>query len=218
MGDTDGSAPGIDRVSLVAGVAVLDLVNTVSWRGRADRGVDHLRTDADCLRWAERAGVLTADEALRIPATDGRLLASLTGFRDVVAGVVTGAGARIGDRPGTDQDGDAQGVLDPVATAAVVDAFAHAELVGTGARRRWRVAVLDERLITRRLALELERLLTGDPGRIGRCGDDDCGWVFLDTSRAQNRRWCRSADCGNRHRVREHHRRRAELSRGSAGA
>jgi predicted RNA-binding Zn ribbon-like protein len=195
-------------------------VNTVSWRGRADRSLDHLRSDEDCLRWAERAGVVTADEALRIPATDGRLLASLTGFRDVVAEVVTGPGtvARIGDTRSAEQAADAQAVLDPAATAAVVDAFAHAELIGTGGRRRWRIAVLDERLITRRLALELEWLLTSDPGRIGRCGDDDCGWVFLDTSRGQNRRWCRSADCGNRHRVREHHRRRTELSRGSAGA
>jgi predicted RNA-binding Zn ribbon-like protein len=32
-----------------------------------------------------------------------------------------------------------------------------------------------------------------------------CGWLFLDTSRAGNRRWCDMRTCGNRAKVRAHY-------------
>ena len=37
------------------------------------------------------------------------------------------------------------------------------------------------------------------------CGDDSCGWVYLDTSPRRNRIWCTAAGCGNRNRVKRHH-------------
>ena len=43
--------------------------------------------------------------------------------------------------------------------------------------------------------------------RVKQCPGPTCGWVFLDTSRNRSRRWCSSAECGNRHRAQEHYRR-----------
>jgi predicted RNA-binding Zn ribbon-like protein len=40
--------------------------------------------------------------------------------------------------------------------------------------------------------------------RIRMCSDDTCGWMFLDMSRAGNRRWCSMSDCGNRDKARRH--------------
>jgi len=42
--------------------------------------------------------------------------------------------------------------------------------------------------------------LLGDPltGRIRECAAQDCGLLFLDTSRAGHRRWCSMATCGAR--------------------
>ncbi|MBA3718950.1 MAG: CGNR zinc finger domain-containing protein [Nocardioidaceae bacterium] len=37
-----------------------------------------------------------------------------------------------------------------------------------------------------------------------RCGDREYGWVFVDISRGHRRRWCSSADLGNRESVRRH--------------
>ena len=37
-----------------------------------------------------------------------------------------------------------------------------------------------------------------------------CGWLFLDTSRAGNRRWCDMRTCGNRAKVRAHYSRTAQ--------
>lgn len=35
-------------------------------------------------------------------------------------------------------------------------------------------------------------------GRLRVCAADDCGWLFLDTSKNGKRRWCDMSDCGNR--------------------
>jgi predicted RNA-binding Zn ribbon-like protein len=72
---------------------------------------------------------------------------------------------------------------------------------------RWSVRGGD---VVGRLALDAADLLT-DPAtlaRLGRCGDPDCGWFFLDTSRSHTRRWCGAGDCGNRERARRHYARR----------
>ena len=185
----------VDTVPLVSGSAVLDLVNTVSWRGNAEWRVDHLQTVEHCLTWAERSGVLSPDEA-PVLASQPHLLrgmvAELTGFRELVATELI----PLGDGP-----------LQDNITKAIVDAHRHGELASTADRRRWVVTSLDRHTIYRRLALEVEALLIERRGRIGVCGDEDCRWVFLDASRGQNRRWCRSSDCGNRNRVRRHQRR-----------
>jgi predicted RNA-binding Zn ribbon-like protein len=46
-------------------------------------------------------------------------------------------------------------------------------------------------------------LLTSDElSKLRLCGGDDCGWMFLDTSRNRSRQWCDMRDCGNRAKVR----------------
>jgi predicted RNA-binding Zn ribbon-like protein len=46
-------------------------------------------------------------------------------------------------------------------------------------------------------------------GNIRECDADDCDIIYLDTSRAGNRRWCSMQRCGNRHKVRAHRARAA---------
>jgi predicted RNA-binding Zn ribbon-like protein len=52
-------------------------------------------------------------------------------------------------------------------------------------------------------------------GTIRACDAADCDMVYLDTSRAGNRRWCSMQRCGNRHKVRAH---RARASRSQPSA
>lgn len=52
-------------------------------------------------------------------------------------------------------------------------------------------------------------LLTGpDLGRVGQCGGERCGWLFMDNSRAGRRRWCDMGVCGNRAKVRRYRERK----------
>lgn len=43
-----------------------------------------------------------------------------------------------------------------------------------------------------------DSLITGELGRVRRCGDNRCTRVFLDSTRNGRRRWCEMATCGNR--------------------
>ena len=60
--------------------------------------------------------------------------------------------------------------------------------------------------LVHRLALDAFALATSpDAERVKTCEGDGCGWLFLDRSRNQSRRWCDSADCGNRDRMRRYY-------------
>jgi predicted RNA-binding Zn ribbon-like protein len=48
-----------------------------------------------------------------------------------------------------------------------------------------------------------ELLISDKLERVKRC--DGCGWLFLDTTKAGNRRWCDMRYCGNRAKVRRHY-------------
>lgn len=54
-------------------------------------------------------------------------------------------------------------------------------------------------------------LLTGGKlDRVKRCANPECGWLFLDDSRAGRRRWCSMQACGNRAKARRHYHRSRE--------
>jgi len=44
----------------------------------------------------------------------------------------------------------------------------------------------------------------GHPERIKVCANEECRWVFHDTSRSGRRKWCDMATCGNRAKVARH--------------
>jgi predicted RNA-binding Zn ribbon-like protein len=48
----------------------------------------------------------------------------------------------------------------------------------------------------------VDLLTTAELAALHQCEDQACGWVYLDTSRRHNRRWCVASDCGNRNRAR----------------
>lgn len=50
-------------------------------------------------------------------------------------------------------------------------------------------------------------LAGGRIDRVKRCANPDCGWLFLDDSRAGKRRWCSMQACGNRAKARRHYHR-----------
>lgn len=55
-------------------------------------------------------------------------------------------------------------------------------------------------------------LLTGpQAARIRRCASDSCDWLFLDTSKRGNRRWCDMTGCGNRAKARRYYQRKKSL-------
>ena len=59
-----------------------------------------------------------------------------------------------------------------------------------------------------RILWEAADLLTSDRlAQVKLCAGEDCGWLFLDASRNQSRRWCSMSDCGNRAKAKRYYRR-----------
>ena len=41
-------------------------------------------------------------------------------------------------------------------------------------------------------------IMAADRARLKRCEGHSCGWLFLDTTKSNNRVWCEMEPCGNR--------------------
>lgn len=88
----------------------------------------------------------------------------------------------------------------------------HQSLVSTGNKLVWKWDDSDEALdrVLWPLALSgAELLSSGDLSRLRQCGGEECGWLFLDTSRNRSRQWCEMRDCGNLAKVRRFRQRQA---------
>ena len=53
-------------------------------------------------------------------------------------------------------------------------------------------------------------LAGGGLDKVRRCANPECGWLFVDDSRAGKRRWCSMQSCGNRAKARRHYHRSKE--------
>ncbi|WP_158639084.1 CGNR zinc finger domain-containing protein [Elioraea rosea] len=182
---------------LVGGHPVLDLLNTVEWRG-TDRPVERLTDASEVIAWSEASAVIDRAEADELddaakaePAVAEAARRRLIGFREAARGVLLGNAE------------DAQ--------AEVNRLFAAYPTI-------WRVAGGSVRPVPPEEphALPLVRLIAAlaaflaDPARppVRACGDPRCGWVFADGSRRRNRLWCDMGGCGNRAKARRHAARR----------
>lgn len=196
--------PGIG----VGGALALDLVNTLDWRLRAEP-VELLKSLAELARWARSAGVLDARQARGLrawsaehPRAAGRALAEAIEVREAIAGVFLAA-ARNEPLPAR-----ALGILEEACRRAWAERTLRSR--GAAATWDWRdasgargggAAIAMRPALA--AALDAARLLTSDDrAHVRQCGDAQCGWVFLDTSRNHNRRWCSMQSCGNRNKAR----------------
>jgi predicted RNA-binding Zn ribbon-like protein len=195
-----------ERPPLVGGDVVLDLVNTVAWRLTLGRRIERIPTAEALLDWLARLRVVDGPvaEAMRTaasadPTAAGTAVERVRRLRENVYRVLL---AVIDRRAPADADTHAL-------RAEMVDALAGAELTSV-VPLRWAVRPVGLSDLPAVLALEVWRFFQfTDLTRVRQCADQDCGWLFLDASRNASRRWCSSADCGNRARARRHYQRAA---------
>lgn len=174
----------------------LALVNSVYWR-RGPDPEEHLNSYADLLELAEGAGWLPDVDALRRsaaerPAEADRVRSSALHLREQLLAVFAA---------------QADGEAGPEPELAAVQKLASRGLSalrlgpsGDGYRLGWPEARLDLPLL--QAAVSAVLLLSGpELARVKQCPGPTCGWVFLDTTRNQSRRWCDSRECGNRNRA-----------------
>jgi predicted RNA-binding Zn ribbon-like protein len=182
---------------LVGGLLALDFCNTSSGRG-TEGHVEHLRTDADLLTWARHAAVLddATEASLRRlcdtdPAFGKRLLTGALGLRDALY--------RLDAALAQGEEAD-QADIDVVArTHAACLAKGRLALHEGAFGWTWDVGDAPEGVILGPIAASAMMVITvADRARLKQCSGHHCGWLFLDTTKSNNRRWCEMEVCGNR--------------------
>jgi predicted RNA-binding Zn ribbon-like protein len=173
-------------------------VNTMAWRLRRP-SEERLPTPEALLRWFDANGL---DPARIAPDRTAALHAAALALREAICRALLAVAA--GKAP-----------------AAVDLAALNARLAGPGAEiapvRRgvaWHTSSADPLGLLQPVAVSAAALLTGPRARqVRQCQDaQGCGWLFVDESRAQNRRWCSMGDCGNRAKASRHRARLREFT------
>jgi predicted RNA-binding Zn ribbon-like protein len=196
----------------IGGRLCLDFVNTVAgWvsggrrRGReyADTGLrDKLLRYGDLLAWAECAGAVTKNQSRRLgrrAASDPRAAASALASAAELRGALYRIFKSVVEN-WTPRPADME-VLERELSAA----RAHQRLARVSGAFVWTWEDSDrelERVLWPVAGSAAELLTSNDLAMIRQCGGEECGWMFLDTSRNHTRHWCNMKECGNRAKVR----------------
>lgn len=201
-----GTYVPLDRWPLRAGVPCLDLTNTEAYR---DTGyeLDLLDSYETLVAWSLAAGAIHPSEAgplLRAasaaPADAAAHLAQAKNLRHAIHVVMQSLALR-SETPAPEM---------AVLNALLAESQVHRQIVREGEGFAARFIPGDN------LALPIWRLcesaatllLSPERTYVRECPGHECGWLFLDTTKNHSRRWCDSADCGNRARVQAYARRK----------
>jgi predicted RNA-binding Zn ribbon-like protein len=179
----------IADVRLDGGRLCLDFVNTIHDRNALDVE-DYIARPERFLEWCVRAGATLAGERVVVPADARRRAAWMRKASRLRHELHALLAARV-DR-----------VRPPAAAVRCLDDWLHlawqSRSLGDDGQLRWRADARDELLPLKRIALDALDLLSGPAARqIRRCANvSSCGWLFVDTSKNQRRRWCAMQTCG----------------------
>lgn len=190
----------LETLELVGGALCLDFVNTINSRIHPEH--DYLTQYADLLGWANKAGLLSPAQVneLQKRARQNRseaekaLNAALT-LRDLLYRLLSAAAS--GSKP---IKKDMEGFI-----VLYGETIAHGQFVKTGNHYQttWNVIEAFEALLWPIIHSAGTLLLSEELGQVKGC--PGCGWVFLDTSKNQSRRWCSMETCGARDKMRRYH-------------
>lgn len=182
----------------VAGDPALDFVNTAEERGHP-AAEDSLVTPADLCLWGRRYGLLGASVKLGADADDE--LDRARHARELLYDVFA---ARVHGRP------VAKAQLTELAELARAAYQAGSLQPADDHSVRWHWNRSDLATVRHVAVTRGVELLRAEPSpRLKQCPGDQCGWIFLDTTKRGNRRWCLMSECGQdakdeRRRARRH--------------
>lgn len=181
----------------IGGDPSVDLVNTVDWTSNGP-DFERLTSYERLTRWAEGAGLVSADDAKRLrqqaaahPRKAKAAYEAARWLRWVLQRVFEKIAA--GEPPGSALD-DFNELL--------AETLSHLRVASTGGWD-WDSRGEDLESILWPIVWSAAALLTSsEVDRLRVCGGPDCGWMYVDRSRNGLRRWCQMETCGTREKSR----------------
>ena len=194
------SVPPGNFFKLTGGHPALDLVNTLDWRFREGETDELLESYEDVVSFAEQSHLLTtaqASELRRTVTADAgeRVLEECRELREVLADLFYA---------------QLDGYAPARAQINVLERFFKdlrdfERLVWHEPRLEWDLAMAEnnhELPFWLLVSAASNLTFSADMERLRACGDPECRWLFLDTSKNHTRRWCDMKVCGNRMKAR----------------
>lgn len=187
----------------IGGNLCLDFANTLGGLPPDSMSQDRLMSYAHLVVWSQQANLMSESEA-------HSLLRQADRAQDEAAAVLERArvlrqaiyGIFVALDLGTQLTGSDLDLLN----SELEPGMAGAQVIVTedGFSLEWRKeGDLDDML--RHIARSAATLLTSAERQLVRqCANEQCPWLFLDTTKNHRRRWCRTSGCGNMMRVRKH--------------
>ncbi len=199
------------NIDLLGGMVCLDFVNTLDWRGRS-QPTEFLNTFRDLVNWSQHVEILTEHDAQKLlrktteyPVEAESVLRRAIELRESVyrmfSSVVQGA------EP-------AEEALD-LFNENLSKTMVQARIMKAETGFVWNVIGDKETLdwmLNPIIRSAADLLVSDELKRVKTCANPVCGWLFLDSSRNQSRRWCDMKDCGNRAKARQFYRRKQARS------
>jgi predicted RNA-binding Zn ribbon-like protein len=201
----------VSKYKLIAGNPSVDFVNTVSGSlDHPDQDLrDKLKSYADVVAWSWLAKLLTDKEARRLlqlaekePRTAETVFQRALTLREALYRLFKAVIE--GKRPESKY-------LDRLNQELAI-AYRHESL---GYDRRgfgWQWSDREyafDAMLWQLSQVGAELLASGELPQLRQCGGEQCGWMFLDTSRNHSRLWCDMKDCGNLAKVRRFRQKRS---------
>lgn len=198
----------VESLSLLGGKLCLDFINTLDPRiGKQPR--EFLRSYSDLVAWEKHVGLLTAEQgAALLREAESRHADATKAFEHTI--VLREALYRV--FVALTKDADPQSSDLEIVQQAFAQAMLHARL-------EWKLQAFDWAWLGSPASLDsllwpivrsaLDLLISEDWKRVRQCpGIDDCGWLFLDTSKNGSRQWCSMQGCGSRAKMRRQYARK----------
>lgn len=190
---------------LDSGNFVLDFTNTAEFHA-SNQPDEWLNSYADLVSWAEAAGIISnqtgrvlLSTAKENPKKAKKALRNALELRETIYRIFSALASN--DLPGQNDLAEFNQRL--------TRSLANARITNVQDGFTWDWGDMENSLdsILWPITRETANLLTSaEVIKIGECADDrGCGYLFIDTSRNQSRRWCSMESCGNRAKAQRHY-------------
>lgn len=195
----------IKNITMLREQLCLDFINTVGWHRDGSMSQEYLTTYIAFVQWCqvrniinnEQASFLLEESHSRESEAD-QVLKRVIKLRESLYRILLAVVAK--EAPGK-QDID-------LLNSEIARMLPFSSLIYQHNKFEWKRAEQNKSLdwTLSIIIKDIVELLTSNKlDRLKVCADDNCGWVFLDTSKNKSRRWCSMQDCGNRAKARRHY-------------
>ncbi len=193
------------------GKLCLDFVNTVDWRYSKTRKKEMLHDFSALISWSKQIGILEDKiaqilfkKALKQPNKAKQVYEKAIELRELLYRIFSSIATK-GQAPSHDLSIFNKYLADSMGKSCCLTPSDNGFVWSFCSRTDSMDLFLDPII---KSAADL--LVSSELKRVKQCADDACGWLFMDKSRNNSRRWCSMKDCGNRAKAHRHYLRKRQ--------